>query len=146
MIIMHSRKGISPLVAVIMLIAFTLVVAGVVASWATTFANSQREDLQFCTNARVLVYRGDYVPATNTLTLQVYNNGRVDLDLDAWTTYDNGTVAKHPAGMNITAGDIKPLAFTGVDGTLLEEATVQSRRCQGTQDLIKAVDIYGIGR
>lgn len=139
------RRGISPLVAVILLIAFTLVVAGVVASWATTFAQSQRKEIQFCTDARVLIYRADYTGgATGTLNLQVYNNGKVDLSYFALLTYSNGSVFRDNGLVNVTKDQIGTLSVATTSA--LSEVTVKSTRCEGAQDFIRSSDIYGLGK
>jgi len=148
-------KGISPLVAVIMLIAFTLIVAGILAGWATQFAQTQRRSVEFCVDARVLLQRGTFVQTgTDTfgepvgdLTLVVYNYGRVDLDISTLLTYKD--LNRHPAGLekgpafNITAGDIQAITVNNV-GDDLEEVSVQSEKCPGTQDFLRDVDITGI--
>ena len=94
-----TLKGISPLVAEIMLIAFTLIVAGILAGWATQFAQSQRRAVEFCADARLLLRSGDYNSATDTLTLVAYNYGRVPLELTILLDYSNRTL--HPTGTEI---------------------------------------------
>jgi len=71
------KKGISPLIAVLMLIAFTLVVAGIVASYATQFAVSQRSLIEFCTGARVIVHSAVYSQSTGHTTVNVFNFGSI---------------------------------------------------------------------
>ena len=140
-----ARKGISPLVAVILLIAFTLVVAGVVASWATTFAQSQRREIQFCTDARLLIYRADYVGGSNgTLSLQILNNGKADLTVFALLTYNNGSVFKDSSQANISKEQIGTLAIPTTNQ--LSDVTVKSTRCEGAQDFIRNSDVYGLGK
>lgn len=41
-----QRKGISPLIAAVLLIAFTMAIAGIMASWATTFSSSRLSTAQ----------------------------------------------------------------------------------------------------
>ena len=148
---LHARqfKGISPLVATIMLIAFTLVVAGIVASWATQFATTQRQNIQFCTDARVLLYSGSFAPdAVNpnvgTLNLAVFNNGQVPLEFLVLLSYENDTVMRYPTTVNTTAGEFKTVVLAGI-GSNLREVTIQSQRCTGAQDLLRAIDIRGLG-
>jgi flagellin-like protein len=38
---MHTKKGISPLIASVLLIAFTMAIAGIMATWATTFSRER---------------------------------------------------------------------------------------------------------
>lgn len=40
------RKGISPLIAAVLLIAFTMAIAGIMASWATTFSSGRLSSAQ----------------------------------------------------------------------------------------------------
>ena len=143
---MKQRKAISPLVAVIMLIAFTLVVAGILAGWAQQFARTQERSLQYCIDAKFFIYSGNYAETDNNtgnLTLAVYNNGRVDLDFIVLMTYENGSISKHPDSYNITAGDIKTIVLdTNND---LSEVTIQSQKCPGAQDFLRSIDIKGLG-
>jgi len=71
------RKGISPLIAVIMLIAFTMIVAGILAGWATTFVTQQREELQFCARAQLLIQNANYNATTNNLTVALFKDSQV---------------------------------------------------------------------
>lgn len=141
-------KGISPLVAVIMLIAFTLIVAGILAGWATQFAQTQKRTIEYCADARVLLQRGRYDSASQNLTLVVYNYGRVPLDLIVLLNYENITLhptetERYPGTLNVSAGDIE--AFTIPDVTDdLYEVTIQSTSCPGTQDLLREIDISGL--
>ena len=53
-------KGISPLVAVVMLIAFTLITAGILASFVTQLTETQRETAVTCSEARVMLKKGKF--------------------------------------------------------------------------------------
>lgn len=144
----RGRKGISPLVAVIMLIAFTLIVAGILAGWATQFAQTQRRSVERCIDARVLLQRGTYDSASGNLTLVVYNYGRVPLELFALLTYRN--MELHPTGtesypgrLNVSAGGIAAFIIPDVTNDL-EEVMIQSERCPGVQDILRDIDITGL--
>jgi flagellin-like protein len=143
-----NLKGISPLVAVIMLIAFTLIVAGILAGWATQFAQTQRQAVEFCADARLLLRSGDYNPDTDTLTLVAYNYGRVPLELTILLDYSNITLHPtraeiYPEDFNITEDSIEALILTGVSNDL-EEVNVQSKKCPGASDRLRAIDINGL--
>ena len=137
------RKGISPLVAVIMLIAFTMIVAGILATWTTNFAQRQRVKIEFCTEASAYIQGGTYDSGTNTLNLVVYNNGKVPLSFISILTYKNGTVHKASTTWNISAGDIETLSISGVSSNL-EQVTIQSKECPGVQDLLYYYNIKGL--
>ncbi len=149
---MARLKGISPLIAVIMLIAFTLIIAGILAGWATRFAESHRQRLEICSNARVLIQSGTWTKTSGhngTLRLVIYNYGREDLSFLTLLTYKNTT--RHPAGTvvisptyNVSAGNIKTFTVINVSDDL-QEATVQSEQCPGAQDFLRYIDIKGLG-
>ncbi len=49
-----SRKGISPLIAAVLLVAFTMSIAGIMAAWATTFAQGRLTEASCALALRVL--------------------------------------------------------------------------------------------
>jgi len=137
-----ARKGISPLIAVIMLIAFTMIIAGILATWTTNFAQRQRVQIEFCSEAGAYIQGGTY--DTGTLNLIIFNNGKVPLSFVGILKYKNGTVTRYPTILeNLTSNDIKTFTMTGV-GSDLEQATIQSRECAGVQDLLYYYNIRGM--
>lgn len=140
-----ARKGISPLIAVIMLIAFTMIIAGILATWTTNFATRQRVQIQFCSEASAYIQGGTYDQGTHTLNLIIFNNGKVPLSFYGILTYKNGTVVKYPTMLeNVTAGDIRTFTMNNV-GSDLDQATIQSKECPGVQDLLYSYNIRGMG-
>lgn len=136
-------KGISPLIAVIMLIAFTMIVAGILASWSTNFAQRQRMKIEFCTEANAYIETASYDSATHKVTLNVFNNGKVPLTFITLLTYKNGTIVRVPGTWNISEGQIGTLTIPNVAENL-KEITIQSQECPGVQDLIYYYDIMGL--
>jgi flagellin-like protein len=153
-------KGISPLVATIMLIAFTLIIAGIVSAFVVNFTETQQAQIKSCVDAKVLLQRATYNPATDKLTLTIYNYGRVDLEFEVMLTYPSnaahaakpieiyGTPVSVPAksGENIVVFDV-----TGVADDL-DTVTIKSARCDspcvqcpGAQDFMRYTDIKGMG-
>jgi len=139
------KKGISPLIATIMLIAFTMVVAGIIAGWATQFVTQSRSELQFCSKAQMLIQRAYYNNDTKTLTLALFNTGDVLLEgFAVRITYKNETITSEKfEGLNISYQEIKT-AVVLTDDTL-EQIAVQSLQCRGAQDMINRYDVQGIG-
>ncbi len=134
-------KAISPLIAVIMLIAFTMVVAGILAAWAVRFSTTQKEELQFCSRAQLLIQNG-YIQS-NTLYLAVYNTGRVPLSgFTMIAKYENGTVVNSNINQNISAQDIKTFSMS-IDNNKIETAAIQSVQCAGAQDMLDKFNIKG---
>lgn len=146
------RKGISPLIATIMLIAFTLIVAGILSGWATQFATTQRTIAQRCSEARIILQNGVYDSANQTLMLVLYNYGKVNMNFRPIVTYINGsTFAFSDRTINTTAGEIVSDILTGISPNL-EQITVQSVECvppcyycPGAQDLLLNTNIRGLG-
>jgi flagellin-like protein len=136
-----ARKGISPLIATIMLIAFTMIIAGILATWTTNFATRQRVQIEFCSDAGAYIQGGTY--DSGTLNLVVFNNGKVPLSFIGLLTYKNGTVYRYPTTLdNVTAGSIRTFSMTVSSD--LDQATIQSKECTGVQDLLYSRNIRGL--
>jgi len=143
------RKGISPLVATIMLIAFTLVIGGILAAWVSQFTISQRTQVQRCTDARVILQRGSYNADAGNLTLVLNNYGNVDLTFVP-IILQGGETSKLSDKIYVAAGSIVTYNLTEIEPTL-EQVTVQSTDCEppcykclGAQDLLLNTDIRGL--
>lgn len=142
---MERMKGISPLIAVIMLIAFTMIIAGILATWTTNFATKQRVQIEFCSEAGAYIQGGTYDPGTQTLNLIIYNNGKVPLTFQGILIYKN--VAKpvvYSSTQQVNASSIEVFQMTGITSNL-EQATIQSKECAGVQDLLYYYNIRGMG-
>jgi flagellin-like protein len=147
-----ARKGISPLIAVIMLIAFTMIVAGILAGWATQFVTQSRSELQFCSKAQLLIQRAYYEESgtanEGNVTLALFNTGDVDLrGLVVRLTYKNQDIESTKfEDMNISYQDIKTVTlFVNETDNELDQLVVQSLQCRGAQDMIGRYDIQGLG-
>lgn len=138
-------KGISPLIAVIMLIAFTMIVAGILAGWATQFVQTQRSELQFCSKAQILIQRAYFDSGSSNLNLAVYNTGSVPLSgFSVIMTYSNQTITTAKfENTTINYQEIGTIAVP-IDNTL-SEVVVQSLQCRGAQDLVGRYYIQGLG-
>lgn len=139
------RKGISPLIAVIMLIAFTMIVAGILAGWATQFVTQSRSELQFCARAQLLIQRAYFDDTADQLTIALFNTGDVPLNgFVVRLTYQNESIESVKfEDMNISYQDIKTVTLDTDD--TLKQVVVQSLECRGAQDLIGRYDIQGLG-
>lgn len=141
------RKGVSPLVAVVMLIAFTLLVAGILGAMVTQFSQQQRAEIQYCTGAQAIIISGFYTAAANTVTLNVHNSGDVNLSFTLFQTGADGAVVKvvptSPTPFEIGGNDIDQVVVDLGTGVLsdVDEYTIQSLECSGVQDLIRVEDL-----
>ncbi|RLI99980.1 MAG: hypothetical protein DRP03_01950 [Candidatus Aenigmatarchaeota archaeon] len=135
-------KGISPIIAVIMLIAFTMVVAGILASWATQYVKVK---LRECTNAGLWIERATYQSGNNKLLLVITNTGTIDLHgFTAILTYENGTVIKIPSNKTIAGKETETITFANVNGDGLEIVDIVSKECS-VRDTIQREYIQGLG-
>ena len=139
-----NRKGISPLVAVIMLIALTLIVSGMLATWVQQLAESQRRSLDYCLDASILIQGARYDSGAQRLFLYVDNRGKVDLNFTTLYTYSDGSVTKNDTKVGIAAGELGIIQEDNIQNTLLE-ATVIADECGGAQDFIQRRGIKGLG-
>lgn len=139
---MGSKKGVSPLIAVIVLIAFTLIVAGMLATWASRFARETLPTTE-CFNIDVIIQGATYDTPTSTLNLYVKNRGTMDLTFDTLFKYQNGTITQAGQTYTVNGGQLRTFTFTGISNTL-EEATIQSQECANVQDLIQRQWITGL--
>ena len=141
-----KRKGISPLIAVIMLIAFVLVVSGIFYSWLSQFTLSQRQEFQFCAHARISLLNAYYNPGTGNVNLLVFNGG--DIPLTGFTILVSSKEATPPQvnrnyiETEIKENDIGVLLVSYNDQ--IDSITVQSIECQNAQDLIRLFDVEGL--
>lgn len=142
-----KSKGISPLVAVIMLIAFTMIVAGILAGWATRFATEQRSMLEQCTRAGFKISKATYSASTQNVSLLVYNSGTVPLkNFQAMVTYDENGPAI-PSTWNIyetvDANSFKTFEHD-LPNKSVDYIEVRSVECQGAYDMIRGFRIDGL--
>jgi len=132
-----------------MLIAFTLVVGGILAAWVSQFTVTQRAQVQRCIDARVILQRGSYDATSKNLTLVVNNYGNVDLTFVP-IILQGGSTSKLTDKIYVAAGSIVTHNLTSIELTL-EQVTIQSTdcdppcyKCLGAQDLLLNTDIRGL--
>jgi len=143
----RKSKGISPLVAVIMLIAFTMIVAGILAGWATRFASEQRASLEKCVRANLIIKRATYDSVAGNVTLMLYNPGTVPLrGFQVVVTYDDqGPPMPNtwtiPGSVVSNSYETFTHNLTDVHVDYIE---IRSIECQGAYDMIRGYDIIGL--
>ncbi|TAL47274.1 type IV pilin [archaeon] len=106
------RKGISPLVAVVLLIAITMTIAGVLAYWASGFvrgslpASNTTTNLQQCSGSNFDILSASLNSTTGNMTVILQNKANVAVDIqNATFIYSNGTVYTFNIGQNLPAGN-----------------------------------------
>ncbi|MGA1793781.1 MAG: archaellin/type IV pilin N-terminal domain-containing protein [Thermoplasmatota archaeon] len=73
--VLCERKGVSPVIAVILMVAITIVLAGVVFIWAQSFADEVREEPDYY-NVRVSITTDEGSPPTQLLRVELLE-GRI---------------------------------------------------------------------
>ncbi len=139
-----NSKGISPLVAVIMLIAFTMIVAGILAGWATRFATEQRTMLEKCVRANIVIKKAIYDDVNGNISIMLYNAGTVPLkDFQVQVTYDeNGPPLPETWNIESTLAANSFETFShSLNDTNVDFVEIRSIECQGAYDLIRGYDI-----
>jgi hypothetical protein len=98
----------------------------------------------------VILQNGVFNSSGNTLTLVVYNYGKIDLDFRPIVTYINGSTYVFNKTVNSSAGEIISETLNGVTADL-EQITIQSVECTapcyycpGAQDLLLSNNIRGL--
>ncbi|NOX71238.1 MAG: hypothetical protein GXO64_00880 [Candidatus Micrarchaeota archaeon] len=140
----HKSKAISPLISVILLIAFTMVVAGILAAWATQFVKVSQSEFVKCADARLLIQSSFYDTNSETLYANVFNNGKIDMDGFSFiVTLDNGSVISNTSTVTLQVGTVG--SFEMKTPSNIREISIRSMQCQGAQDSIGKYYIQGIG-
>lgn len=113
-------KGISPIVAAVLLIAITMTIAGVLAYWSSTFVTQRLPGLNE-TNARCDLAQFEFLSCRYNGTSQVIifslnNVKKVDLtDLTAYIEYSNGTVSSGVSlNQSLPSATIRSYSISGV--------------------------------
>lgn len=116
-------KGISPLVAAVLLIAVTMTIAGVLAYWASSFVRTQTSLFQNetiateCNFGNFIVHTCSFVSNSSQINLILSNTGTIDLrDINAFVIYPNGSVPQYTLNGSLPTKTLKPYSLTGVSG------------------------------
>lgn len=120
-------KGLSPLVATVLLIAVTMTIAGLLAYWVSTFVKSglpeknQTQTMQECAAASFEIYQQIYNSTTKNLTLILQNTGGVDLSIQNVTfIYPGGSVDTKSINQKLPSASLKSFVVSGVTANYSE--------------------------
>jgi flagellin-like protein len=119
------RKGVSPLVAAVLLIAITMTIAAILSYWASGFVRSRTTEWEKalpageCSFANFQIYTCRYDSSNSSLMLILENVKDVELtNITAYIVYGNGTIDARLSGFqNLPGGQIKAYNIYGVDST-----------------------------
>jgi len=97
-------KGVSPLIGTVLLVAFTIAVAGIISAWVipytrrqTALIGEEAETQTYCSWGSIRLYDLTYCSSTSTLSGKIENNGNVLLGkIKVSVILTNGTILSYP--------------------------------------------------
>ncbi|MFB6088509.1 MAG: archaellin/type IV pilin N-terminal domain-containing protein, partial [Candidatus Aenigmatarchaeota archaeon] len=104
-----NNKGVSPLIAAVLLVAFTMTVAAILATWSSSFvrtktkeAEQEQEVTAFCSRLDLNVESAKYNSDSEEITALVWNTGDVNLTNIEVNVYYSSTnlTSKTPSNGN----------------------------------------------
>jgi flagellin-like protein len=140
-----KRKGISPLIAAVLLIAFTMAVAAILTAWVTTFTqdttseiSNESSRLVQCSFGGLSIY--DVTAGSGQITVQVANTGTREFTQEVVVTATdssgNTNQSRIPGGME--TGDVVStnVGLSGVSNDLsdIDQVEVRSVECPEVTD------------
>jgi flagellin-like protein len=141
---MKKRKGISPLIASVLLIAFTMAIAGIMATWATTFTRQKMDVSSQDAECIGAIDLGSVEFDNTTLSLKIRNVALINLtNVKAYVEYTNKADSKQYAlkDYNITdpipSGDIEWLIVNTGNTARPIKVTVVSQNCPKNEAYIE---------
>ena len=117
------RKGLSPIVAAVILIAATMSIAGILTFWATGFVKSRLTSVEnttvetSCIAAQFRLYSGTYDNSTSpsTLYLILENQRSIDLTLNnLYLFYPNGDLEEKTLTGTLEGNKLKSFNVTDI--------------------------------
>ena len=118
---MEKRKGLSPLIAAVILIAATMTIAGILAFWVSSFVVTELEEAEEagitggakCLGAQFEIYSGSY--DGNTLHFILDNKKSTDLYLtNIFLIYPNNDVVPISLNKTLKGNEIDSVTVSGV--------------------------------
>ena len=131
------KKGISPLVGTVLLIAATMTIAGLLAFWASSYVQSQtqyftnRTQTFYCSEMvdRISVISCKYESLSKKVFLVVDNKGKFDLN-GFWLILQNDTYIKnYKTNETLYAGLPTTLTFENVENITNKEMKLRAIEC-----------------
>lgn len=112
-------KGISPIVASVLLIAITMTIAGVLAYWSSTFVSNtlpgENTTTAQCRLAQFEFLLCNYNTTSQIMTFSVNNIRATTLNLTAFVQYTNGTISNPiPLNDSLAANTVKSYTLTAI--------------------------------
>jgi len=118
------KKGISPLVAAVLLIAATMSIAGILAYWASSFMRTQTSSFENqtitseCQYADFKIYGCSYNSTSTSKPVNLILENYRDVllkDLVAYVYFTNGTITPVSLNETLPKGAIKSFSINNID-------------------------------
>lgn len=110
------KKGISPLIASVILIVITLIAAGALSYWATKISRWNAIEENGCTNAGFRLYSGKYDASAQTFFIVLENTKKTPLkDLIVYLSYPEGRIDKKSLGGTLEGNTLKSFNIINVE-------------------------------
>lgn len=116
-----ALKGISPLIAAVLLIAVTMTIAGVLAYWASTFVkggleqSSNQTVATECNFANFVVDACSFNPASGRMTFILDNIGTVGLsNISVFVIYPDNSINSSSVNGTLSSGTLRSFSVDGV--------------------------------
>jgi flagellin-like protein len=122
---LNKKKGVSPVIAVVLMIAVAVAIAVIVYAWASGFT-SQKTGAESAEAEQLVLEEQDL--SNNALTVYIRNATSTGATLDA--EYKNGVLQTSGIGTTITANTVTTLTLTGTY-VIGDEVTLVTK--EGTQ-------------
>jgi flagellin-like protein len=117
---MQKKKGVSPLIGAVLLIGFTMLVAGIITFWISGFTKSTTEKiggggetLVKCSFGGVSIYDVIWDSGSNELRVSIANIGTVDFT-DVNVVVDISGQTSQTSSGSLRSADIKTVKFSGI--------------------------------
>ncbi|MEM7826998.1 MAG: archaellin/type IV pilin N-terminal domain-containing protein [Candidatus Aenigmatarchaeota archaeon] len=136
-------KGVSPLIAAVLLIAFTVSVAMIIMGWLSTFARTTTTNISEATETAVgcgtagVNIEHVYVSGTSG-TIIVRNTGFIDLQVNGMIVNTTGGTCTTSSATSIAKGETKALSLSGCAG-------ITGTTCTGFSRAIVTTNCGGVG-
>lgn len=136
-----ERKGISPLIAAVLLIAFTMAVAAILTAWVTSFTQRTTEDvgnsseeLVSCSFAGLSIY--DAIYDGENVTVSLANTGTKDLTNVSVVVFLDGGESSQEWVDSLDSGNVKSetLSTSAESASEVSRVRIASRECPEVTD------------
>ena len=143
------RKGISPLIAAVLLIAFTMSVAAMLTAWVTTFTEertssvSNRSEQVFqCSYGGLSIYDAIYHSDSNETDITVANTGTFDFkNVTVHVFDDGGSVINKGYIDTLSTADVKTISIDTDVETKPARVRAISKNCPKVSDSLSGNEI-----